>query len=81
MNKVADYFYKSWRGAVLVLCLAAVAFVLYFHRLGELLPGYANIEVSSLNNASDWHHILDNPLNAPYKVCVWLLTAVHHSSI
>jgi hypothetical protein len=81
MNKIADYFYKSWRGAVLILCLAAVAFVLYFHRLGELLPGYANIEVSSLRNASDWHKIVTDPLNAPYKVCVWLLTAVHHSSI
>lgn len=81
MNKIADFYNRSWRGVVLVLCLAAVAFVLYFHRLGELLPGYANVEVSTLHTASDWHHTTDNPLNAPYTICVWLLTAVHHSSI
>jgi hypothetical protein len=70
-----------WRGALVLLCLAALSYVLYFHRLGSLLPGYSAPELATYQGASNWHTVIANPINLPYTASVWLLTAVLHQGI
>ncbi len=81
MNTVTKIYLRAWRPGLLVLSLALIAYVLYFHRLGTLLPGYSAAERSAYISAVNWHSIAHNPVNAPYKALVWLLTAVAHHGI
>jgi hypothetical protein len=81
MEIVRKLYLRSWRGVALAVSLAIIAYLLYFHRLGSLLPGYSQPELNALAGASNWHNIFDNPIDAPYKVIVWLFTAVMHHGI
>lgn len=58
-----------------------MAYFLYFHRLGTLLPGYSPEEIATFHGASDWHRILSDPIYAPYTIPVWFTTAVLHHGI
>lgn len=74
-------YFRVWRPATMVVSLGLIAYVLYFNRLASLLPGYSAPELRALHNASSWHAITSNPVNVPYKLCVWLATAVLHHGI
>lgn len=81
MSKTSRFFFTAWRPAIAVLALAFVAYLLYFHNIGHLLPGYSAGELQTHSSAADWHTIWHNPVNAPYKVLVWLAAALGHHSI
>lgn len=81
MNTLKNLYFRTWRPAVLVLSLVLLAYILYFHRLGSLLPGYNQSEIETLQGASNWHAIASNPVDAPYKVLVWFLTAILHHGV
>lgn len=81
MDIVRRVYFRSWRGLALATSLALIAYVLYFQRLGSLLPGYSDAELKVFKEASSWHHLINNPVNAPYTVFVWLFTAVMHHGI
>jgi len=72
---------RSWRFVLLVISLALVSYILYFHRLATLVPGYSAEEVRAYMSALTWHNIANNPLNAPFTVLTWLSAAVlgHHT--
>ena len=65
----------------MVASLVLITYLLYFNRLGTLLPGYNVTEVTTLKNAANWHQILTDPVSLPYRSIVWLLTAALHRSI
>lgn len=81
MKHVSTFFFRAWRPAVLVLALGLVSYVLFFHNLTHLLPGYDAGELSTYQDASNWHNIAHNPLNAPYKLIVLLAAVFGHHSI
>jgi hypothetical protein len=81
MNTARKVYTRFWRGSVVVASLALLAYVLYFHHLGTLLPGYSQAEIASYASAADWHVILKDPVNAPYKLPVWLGGAVAHQGL
>lgn len=81
MDTARKLFFKHWRTGSIVLSLALVAYLLYFNRLGTLLPGYSANEISTYHQADNWHHIASDPINAPYVALVWLCTALFHHHI
>ena len=81
MDTLKNLYFRTWRPAIVVLSLVGLAYFLYFHQLGTLVPGYNSLEVASVASASNWHDIAQNPVNAPYKVLVWLFTAVLHHGL
>ncbi|HSX43298.1 MAG TPA: hypothetical protein VLF59_04385 [Candidatus Saccharimonadales bacterium] len=79
MSTVLRLLNRAWRPALVVTSLAVIAYVLYFHQLGGLLPGYAPAEVATYHSAESWHYIASNPINAPYKLVLWAaITLGHH---
>ncbi len=70
-----------WRAALVLLCLALMSYLLYFHRLGTLLPGYSAPELQTYTDASNWHRVISSPINLPYTVAVWLFATVLHHGI
>jgi hypothetical protein len=80
MNKISMLFLRYWRPATMGLALAVIAYVLFFHNLGNLIPGYASEEIANYQSASSLHAIMQNPINAPFKLVVLLVTKLgyHH---
>ncbi|HSX16036.1 MAG TPA: hypothetical protein VLF40_04555 [Candidatus Saccharimonadales bacterium] len=74
-------FFRFWRPGLLVLSLATIAYLLYFRRLGLLLPGYSTNELQTFTSSTDWHKLVNNPVDLPYKLLVWLFSAIGHHSI
>jgi len=81
MEQVRQLYFRSWRGLAIAVSLAGIAYLLYFHRLGSLLPGYSQAELGTFAASGNWHNIASNPINAPYKAFVWLCIALLHRSI
>jgi hypothetical protein len=81
MKTMQRFLFRAWRPALLLVSLGSLAYLLYFHQLGSLLPGYAAEEHSSYTAASNWHDIVGNPLNAPYKVTLFILSTISHQGL
>lgn len=81
MDTLKTFYFRTWRPGILMLSLVLLAYLLYFHRLGSLLPGFGTSEIATYHSASSWHVIASNPVNLPYKAVLWLLVAVLHHSL
>lgn len=81
MKSPLRFFSHAWRPALLVLCVSLIAYLLYFHNLAHLLPGYDSHELAAARSSADWHSIAHNPVNAPYKLLVWAAAALGHHSV
>jgi hypothetical protein len=81
MNNISAFFSKAWRPALLVVSLGLIGYVLYFHNLYGLVPGYAQVEVASYRSALSWRDIAANPLDLPYKAIVYTLNLAGHHSL
>lgn len=81
MNTVSRLYYRSWRTVALALSLSLVTYVLYFHRLGNLLPGYSPAEVASSSFSAKLSSIGHDPVSAPYSLLVWLFGHLNHQSL
>lgn len=81
METVKKIYLRSWRSLALAVSLGLIAYLLYFHILGSLLPGYSTPEINTFSAAKNWHTISKNPTNAPYEFLVWLLVAELHKGM
>jgi len=82
MEAATKFYLRTWRGLVLAISLGIISYLLYFSRLNSLPPGYSALELQTYANASNWHAILHNPINAPYKAFVWLCILItHHNQL
>jgi hypothetical protein len=81
MSKSSRFFFQAWRPTLAVLALALITYVLYFHNIRHLLPGYAGAELQTYHSAANWHTIWHDPINLPYKALIWLAVALGHHSI
>lgn len=80
MKNQSQSYFRLWRAAVIAIGLAFIAYYLFFHNIAHLLPGYSLREVNTYNAASNWHTILNNPLDAPYKMLILIAVATGHHS-
>lgn len=79
MDRSQTTFQERWK-LLLVAAVIALAGILLFWRLGNLTHGYSNAELVSRSSASSLHTIFTDPLNAPYKLLVWVvLKAGYHN--
>lgn len=81
MNKIVQIYFRLWRPAGVVLVVALLSYILFFHNLAHFLPGYAPREVYTYQTASNLHAILNDPLNAPYKIVLYVVMQLGHHSL
>lgn len=68
MKDIRRFFVHGWQPTLLyVIAFCALASVLFF-RLGTLVPGLSEIEITAINASSSLGAIINNPLNAPHKL-------------
>jgi hypothetical protein len=76
MKKIWQYIIAMGRPmAILVISLVAISLLLTF-RLGSLTPGLSENEVSTFKSSQSLATILENPVNAPYKLALYSVTRV-----
>lgn len=78
MKTPQRFLSRAWRPALALISLGCLVYLLYFHRLSSLLPGYASQELDAYRHAATWHAIATNPLNFPYKALVFVLASIGH---
>jgi hypothetical protein len=81
MKTMQRFLFRAWRPALLLISLGLLAYLLYFHHLGSLLPGYANEERTTYAATRSWSDVAENPINAPYKILLLVLATVSHQGI
>ena len=81
MEAAKKLYLQTWRVLVLGISLGIIAYLLYFRRLSSLPPGYSAPELHTYVQAGNWHSILSNPINAPYKALMWICLAVTHHNL
>ncbi|MGH7241536.1 MAG: hypothetical protein ACREGB_04530, partial [Candidatus Saccharimonadales bacterium] len=79
VKRLRSYIRAHWR---LLLGIStgsiAVCSLMLFH-LGSITGGLSPAEVKQATFASSWHHIINNPLNAPLTTVEWvILTLIPH---
>jgi hypothetical protein len=63
--------YRRWLALAVILLLAVAATA---HHIGSATTGLSPAEAAARTQSSDWHHLLDHPLNAPHNLVIY---AVH----
>jgi hypothetical protein len=81
MNKIARVYFRLWRPAGVVIVVALLSYILFFHNLAHFLPGYAAREVYTYQTAGSLHAIMNDPLNAPYKIVLYAVMQLGHHSL
>jgi 4-amino-4-deoxy-L-arabinose transferase-like glycosyltransferase len=75
-NRFCDIWFNSWRAITLWVIAVALTTSVLFFRLGGLVPGFAQAELSTLASSSNLRRIIENPINAPYKLPQSLLQSL-----
>ncbi len=78
-KKFNIFLIKFWQPTVAAVAAALVFIFLLFYKLGTLVPGFSRPELASINSAQSASQLINNPINAPYKVLHYLLNTLYHS--
>jgi len=71
MRKFLKRVVKVLRPMTFMLVSLFLITVLYVYRLGTITPGLAQQEVQTIQASESLDAIVENPVNAPYKLAVW----------
>jgi 4-amino-4-deoxy-L-arabinose transferase-like glycosyltransferase len=66
----------SWRVLATAAIVSLGVSLLLFSRLETLFSGYSSAEVLTAQSAHSIHAIVDNPINAPYKLSVYFVSTI-----
>lgn len=77
MRKAWDYFLSMLQPASLMLVGAVIVTLLFTYRLSSLVPGQTANEISAHNSSQTLRKIVNDPINAPYKVLRYSAQKLH----
>lgn len=72
---------KWWQFASTTVIVGAALALLLVSHLETLLPGYSKAEIASAQASSSISTIIDNPVNAPYKLTVFVIDSVINNAL
>ena len=81
MNNVTHYLQDHWRQLIIGIFIAVVGYFVVFNGIMTLTPGYSIQEIAAQKSSASLQIILSNPLEAPYKLLVWVALKLGHHSI
>jgi hypothetical protein len=82
MNKTRNFITRYWRLLAIVSGIALLAYILLFRQLIVLTGGYYSLGgQASQIQSSGLRTILNNPVNAPYKLLVWVTIKLGHHGL
>jgi hypothetical protein len=78
---VGEVINQHWRAVLVGLFVAVVAYFVLFHAIGSLVPNYSASEIATQQSATSLQAIWRDPVNAPFKLLVWLPFKLGHHSV
>lgn len=81
MKKVLEFLQDYWRHIIIGLGIALIGYFVVFHGVMTMLPDYSPQEITAQASSSSLRAIWDQPLNALYKILVWVPFKLGHHSV
>lgn len=72
MRRVGDLLDQYWRVILTILAVLIAGYFILFHNIGTLVPNFSATEVATQGSATSLSGIWDEPINAPFKLLVWI---------
>src|SRR5690606_11736405 len=73
MRALKRFFILHGQTILSTIVILTVVIGLLGYRLGSMVPGFSQAEISFINSSSDLSKIIANPLNAPMKLPIWAM--------
>ncbi len=81
MKRVYEFLEDYWRHIMIGVVVVIAGYFLIFDGMSTLTPGFSLTELAAHHSSSSLSIIGHNPLNAPYKLLLWVPIALNHHSI
>lgn len=76
-QKLRNLVNTYWQPTVFYGLLITFFGLLLWFKLGSLMGGYSPAEAETLKESLSLRHILDNPVNAPFTILAYIITAFY----
>lgn len=81
MGTFSRFMDTYWRRLILWLSIAVLGYFLLFFGMGTLVPNFSANEIATQGSATSLSAIWHDPLNAPYKLALWVPFKLGHHSV
>lgn len=81
MSTISDFFADNWRRIIIAIAAFVGFYFLFFYSLTAFVPLYSPLEIATQNNSTSLRAIFENPIDAPYKLLLWIPFKLGHHSI
>ncbi len=81
MKRVNEIIQDYWRHILIGVALVVASFYLIFYGLSTLTPGFSIVEIATLSDSSSLTAISENPIDALYKLVLWVPSALGQHSL
>ena len=80
MNTLLHNMQNNWGRVVLSAVFIIAGFFFIFYGINSIVPQYSQIEITTQSDSIRIESILENPIDAPYKILIWFIfNSGHHS--
>ena len=76
LAKFRNTLFSFWQPLVSASAIVTLLVILLSYRLGSLVPGLSGSEIAELHLSQSLHDIIRNPVNGPYKICLYLASKI-----
>ena len=81
MGTFSQFIETHWRHVLLWVSVGIVGYFLLFFGMRTLVPGFSANEIATQGSATSLSAIWHDPLNAPYKLALWVPFKLGHHSV
>lgn len=81
MGTFLRFISTHWRRLLLWLGIVVLGYFLLFFGISTLVPNFSANEIATQGSATSLSAIWHNPLNAPYKLALWVPFKLGHHSV
>lgn len=81
MKRVREFLEDYWRHILIGIVVAVASYFLIFYGMTTLTPGFSPIEIAAQRSSLSLSAIWENPINALYKIVLWIPVALGHHSV
>lgn len=81
MKKVTKFIQDYWRHIIIGSIVAVIGYFIVFNGITTMTPGYSNHEIAAQSSSSSLRVIWQNPIDALYKLILWVPFKLGHHSV
>lgn len=81
MKNINEFFQNYWRHIIIGVGIVVIGYFVIFNGIQTLTPAYSGQEIATQSSSTSLRTIWENPINAIYKVILWIPFKLGHHSV